>query len=139
MQWDRSPNAGFTTGEPWLPVHHGYQDRNVAAQRKDPLSVFSFYRDLIRLRHRSPALRKGSFKPLTSHPTRGLAYLREAPEEQALIGLNFSHRPFRLRLDYDLIAEDWAVALSSLSDSTAVIAGGEIKLGPHEAVVFLRS
>ena len=139
MQWDRSPNAGFTTSEPWLPIHHGYQDRNVAAQRKDPLSIFSFYRDLIRLRRRSPALHKGSFKSLTSHPTRGLAYLREAPKEQALIGLNFSHRPYRLRLDYDLIAEDWSMALSSLPDSTSVIAGGEIELGPHEAVVFLRS
>jgi alpha-glucosidase len=37
MQWDASPNAGFTTGEPWLPLSEGYTNENVEAQREDPL------------------------------------------------------------------------------------------------------
>jgi glycosidase len=51
MQWDASPNGGFTVGEPWLPVVDP-ETRNVAAQRDDPASLLSLYRDLIALRPR---------------------------------------------------------------------------------------
>src|SRR5215210_5794233 len=55
MQWDPSPGGGFSDGEPWLssvdPV-----DRNVEAQRIDPGSLLSLYRDLIALR---PGLGEG--------------------------------------------------------------------------------
>jgi alpha-glucosidase len=49
MQWDASPNGGFTDGAPWLPVVDP-AERNVAAQSADPRSVLSLYRDLIALR-----------------------------------------------------------------------------------------
>jgi alpha-glucosidase len=49
MQWDPSPNGGFTDGRPWLPVVDP-AERNVAAQREDPDSLLSLYRDLIALR-----------------------------------------------------------------------------------------
>lgn len=46
MQWDESPNAGFSNADPELlyaPVIkdevYGYQKVNVAAQEKDPNSV----------------------------------------------------------------------------------------------------
>lgn len=29
MQWSNNPNAGFTTGTPWLPVNTDYNERNV--------------------------------------------------------------------------------------------------------------
>ena len=31
MPWDGSPNAGFTTGEPWLPLNADWRERNVEA------------------------------------------------------------------------------------------------------------
>ena len=46
MQWDASPNGGFTTGQPWLPLVDPAA-RNVAAQRDDPDSLLSLYRDLL--------------------------------------------------------------------------------------------
>jgi alpha-glucosidase len=46
MQWDASPNGGFTTGEPWLPAVDPVE-RNVEAQRTDPDSLLNFYRWLI--------------------------------------------------------------------------------------------
>jgi alpha-glucosidase len=46
MQWDASPNGGFTTGEPWLPAVDPVE-RNVEAQRTDPDSLLDFYRWLI--------------------------------------------------------------------------------------------
>ena len=49
MQWDGSPQGGFTTGTPWLPVTDP-DERNVAAQSRDPASMLSLVRELIRLR-----------------------------------------------------------------------------------------
>ncbi len=49
MQWDASPNGGFTTGEPWLPAVDPVE-RNVEAQRTDPDSLLNFYRWLIERR-----------------------------------------------------------------------------------------
>ena len=42
VQWDDSPQAGFTTGTPWLNVNPNYRRINVAAQEKDEDSVLSF-------------------------------------------------------------------------------------------------
>lgn len=50
MQWSAEKNAGFTTGEPWLKVNPNYQRINAEDQMKRPDSVFSFYKELIRLR-----------------------------------------------------------------------------------------
>jgi alpha-glucosidase len=49
MQWDASPNGGFTTGTPWLPPADP-AERNVEAQRADPQSTLSLFRELVRLR-----------------------------------------------------------------------------------------
>ena len=47
---ERSNNAGFTTGDPWLKVNPNYMDINVEKDRKDPNSIFHFYKKMIELR-----------------------------------------------------------------------------------------
>jgi len=75
-QWDATPNAGFTTGTPWLGVNPDHVRVNWAAQRPDPDSVLAFYRRLIALRKAEPVLRTGTTAPWgPDHPT-VLAYLR---------------------------------------------------------------
>jgi alpha-glucosidase len=91
MQWDASPGAGFTSGKPWLPLAAEYAQRNVAAQRDDPASVFSFYRRLIWRRKSSAALRRGSYRTIPG-PRGVFAYAREAEGERALVALNFTNR-----------------------------------------------
>jgi alpha-glucosidase len=62
MQWDASPNAGFTSAPaPWLPVAPDYAARNVAVQRDDPRSFLTFCRRLIALRRAEDALREGAY------------------------------------------------------------------------------
>ncbi|MDQ6773510.1 MAG: alpha-amylase family glycosyl hydrolase [Candidatus Dormibacteraeota bacterium] len=51
MQWSDEPQAGFTTGEPWLPVGD-HRRQNVAAQRQDPESILHLTRELIALKRR---------------------------------------------------------------------------------------
>ncbi|KKI22621.1 alpha-amylase family glycosyl hydrolase, partial [Sphingomonas sp. Ag1] len=50
MAWDGSPNAGFSTAEPWLPLHPDWRTRNVAAQEADPASMLWLYRRLLAAR-----------------------------------------------------------------------------------------
>jgi glycosidase len=49
MQWDGSPQGGFTTGKPWLPMVDA-PTRNVADQREDSASILSLTRAAIALR-----------------------------------------------------------------------------------------
>ena len=46
MQWDATPNGGFTSGEPWLASIDPLE-RNVQDQRDDPDSLLHLYRRLI--------------------------------------------------------------------------------------------
>ena len=49
MQWEASPQGGFTAGEPWLPLVDPRR-RNVADQRDDRASMLTLVRELIALR-----------------------------------------------------------------------------------------
>ena len=91
MAWDASPFAGFSTGEPWLPMHADWRQRNAAAQAEDPASMLSLYRALLALRRSSPALSIGSFA-LHRSDDNVLVYERSAGEERMLIALNLDDR-----------------------------------------------
>src|ERR1043165_273369 len=62
MQWDTSANAGFTDGDPWLPLSSDHREVNVNAQHANPRSMLSLYRALIALRRREPALAGGGHR-----------------------------------------------------------------------------
>ena len=92
MQWDASSNAGFTTGEPWLPIAADYRAVNVAAQAADPRSMLSLYRALIALRRAEAALSVGDYVPV---PVRDdvLAYERRHAGRRVLVALNMGGSP----------------------------------------------
>jgi alpha-glucosidase len=92
MQWTDGHAAGFTTGEPWLPVSVDHRRTNVAAQRDDPYSFLALHRRLLELRRSEPALSVGSFTPV-SGPANVIAYVREAEGRRFLVALNLSHAP----------------------------------------------
>jgi glycosidase len=137
MQWDDSPNAGFTTGEPWLPVHPDFQRRNVKGQKEDPHSVFNYYRKVLRLRRTISTLRRGSFLPLQANPKKGLAYLRSDSEGSVLVGLNFHQSPVKLHFDIDLHHSSWRVLLSTHPQHPLPVTKNSIDLNPFEAVILL--
>jgi glycosidase len=99
MEWSAVANAGFSTGTPWEPVNTDYQIRNVASQDKDPNSLLTLYRDLVRIRNAHLALREGQWLKVDSGATSVFAALRATNGEAILVLLNLSDAPVK---DYKL-------------------------------------
>jgi alpha-glucosidase len=97
MQWSEADGAGFTTGEPWLPLSDDYPTVNVTAESADPLSMLTLYRELLKLRAAHAALSMGAYEPVTMTGDL-LAYVRRGPREAFLIALNLGKEPFALTL-----------------------------------------
>ena len=95
MAWDGSANAGFSTVEPWLPLHDDWPSRNVAAQAEDAGSMLTLYRELLRLRRAEPALAVGSIQ-LSQGSEHVLAYERRHGASRLQILLNLSGKERRL-------------------------------------------
>jgi alpha-glucosidase len=132
MQWDTSSHAGFTTGDPWLPLAADHAKRNVAAQRDDPASLFSLYRRLNWLRKASPALRRGSYRTIGA-PRGVFAFAREADGERVLVALNFTKSPQLVSLG----TGEAKVALSTdHARDAAPLALARVELSPDEGVVL---
>lgn len=63
MPWTGdSDTAGFTIGDPWLPISDEHKSLSVNLQENDPQSVLSFTRQLVSLRKTSLALCVGSIR-----------------------------------------------------------------------------
>jgi alpha-glucosidase len=92
MQWDDSTKAGFTSGEPWLPIGEDVQAANVAAQAEDPRSLLTLYRRLIELRREQPVLVAGVTE-VVSYENPLLAYKRIGEDRQYLVVLNMAGKP----------------------------------------------
>ncbi|WP_128546351.1 alpha-amylase family glycosyl hydrolase [Larkinella soli] len=133
MQWDAGPNAGFTTGKPWLRLGAGFARENVKAQTDDPYSMLTLYRRLITLRQQEPALMTGAYAPVYSDQ-QVMAYLRGSEGQQRfLIVLNLSHRPAYFNLkDPDM---QGTVELATAPEREGMTVGGAVSLAGDEAII----
>jgi alpha-glucosidase len=131
MQWDATHAAGFTTGAPWLPVPPSATERNVAAEERAPDSLLNFYRQLIALRRRSPALLDGDYTSVGDDP-RVFAYRRSATGQTLIVALNMGGEPRTLRN----FSPDFRPVLSSIPGRKVQLAGSELRLAPFEAVIL---
>jgi alpha-glucosidase len=89
LPWDSSACAGFTTGEPWLPLNEDHTSRNVATLRQDPSSILSLYRALLALRRTRPSLNVGEIREASAE-NGVLTYVRVYGAERSLICLNLT-------------------------------------------------
>ena len=92
MQWDAGPNAGFTTGTPWLPVNPNHVTINASEQVQRPDSVFRFYQRLIRLRKEMDVIVHGHYALLEPEHPDLFIYTRTLGNESLLVVCNFSER-----------------------------------------------
>jgi oligo-1,6-glucosidase len=91
IQWDSSPEAGFTTStHPWLAVNPNYKQINAAQEESDPASVLNYVRALIALRAHTLAFVYGDFEDLDPQHPHVFAYTRTLGAEKYLVVENFS-------------------------------------------------
>ncbi|MEG9524469.1 MAG: alpha-amylase family glycosyl hydrolase [Hyphomicrobiales bacterium] len=129
MPWDDSPQGGFTSGTPWLPLGHANAERSVSAQEVDPRSMLVLYRHLIDLRRTYPALVRGRFQPRASEGT-VLSYVREWDGTRLLVALNIGGSPAKATLH-----EPGTLLLSTRLDHNRTFCTGQLILRPDEGVL----
>jgi oligo-1,6-glucosidase len=107
MQWDDSPSAGFTTGEPWMAVNPDRTTVNAATQLDDDESVFHHYRRLIELRHQLPVVTDGDFTVLLPDSDEIYGFVRDDGNDALLVLGNFIGSSVTVELPG---AESWSDA-----------------------------
>lgn len=100
MVWeDDQPNAGFTTGTPWLPVKSEQAARAVSRQQQDNDSVLAAYRAVLAFRRSQPALRWGQTRFLDL-PEPVLGFQRQHQDRGLTCLFNLSPRATSLELKH---------------------------------------
>lgn len=92
MVWNIGENHGFTDGKPWLPFAKHADRYAVESQEIEQKSMLSFYRSLISLRRKEPALSLGVCVFLEHKNTNLMVYTRTLGDTQFLVVLNFSSK-----------------------------------------------
>ena len=148
VPWERpsqaGPGAGFTTGEPWLPLVGDAEGLCVRAQETDPLSSLHLTRRVAALRRGIPALQDGSQRTLPA-AAGVLAWLRETDGDRYLAVVSFATVAVSAGLPADL--PDVGRLLLATSPSRAGGGAGseatlgltdlrELRLAPGEGLLF---
>jgi len=141
VQWDASPQAGFTSGTPWIAVNPDYPEVNAAAEVSQPDSVFEHYRKLIELRHNDPVVIEGEFELLLPDHPAIWAFVRRGHDAELLVAANFSAEVVSAALPLEA---DWAgaaVVLTNLAEPepSPLQPPPDLKLRPWESVIWRRT
>ena len=131
MQWKDAPQAGFTSGTPWLKVNDNYPVINVEKEEGQPDSVLHYYRKLIALR-KSGEYRElftyGKFEPAYENADHVMAYYRILQGRRVLVAANFGT---------DTIELDWEVPAKKVILSNKKRTNAENKLILEKCEVFV--
>jgi oligo-1,6-glucosidase len=93
FQWNDRENAGFTSGKPWFRINPNYLKINAEYEVDRNDSVLNYYKKMIKLRHKIPALVYGAYKDLNPQDSNVYAYTRTLGNERYLVVVNFKERP----------------------------------------------
>ena len=104
MQWSTEPHGGFTkSGTPVMPVisggPYGFEQVNVAQQRRDPNSQLNWIERIIRMRKEVPEIGWGSFSVLPSGTPEVLVLRYDWRNNAVLVIHNLAPMPLEIRLD----------------------------------------
>ena len=130
MQWSAERGAGFTTGEPWLPLAPDHDRINVQTERADPASMLSLYRQLLALRRAEPALHVGDYQSLDVGPE-VLGFVRQYGGRVLGVLLNLTSHPVEL----GGVGQLGRVVVSTHGDRGGTPFADHAALRPDEGVV----
>ncbi len=130
MLWTPGRGAGFTTGDPWLPIDRdaGRLNAQTAGARAD--SLLNFYRRLIWLRKGLPALQIGAYEPRSERDADPavFAFRRRTANQSLLVALNFADRAIEL--------PGARGKLRFSSEPRRADAGARLTLAPYETLIL---
>lgn len=125
MPWQTAtPNAGFSRGDPWLPIPEVHREMAVDAQECDQNSVLAFARAVLAWRHAHPALANGDI--VFVEAPEGLFAFERRSGTQRILCL------FNLTRETKSLPAPGGTALAPLP-GLAAIENGTLRLGPLAA------
>lgn len=123
-------NAGFSMGEPWLPMLPVAAAHAVDMQETSAVSVLSTYRTALAMRRAQPALATGEIRFLESSKDL-LAFTRELGDVKILCVFNFGTSQTEYSLSPDLRLGGETI----LREGTAETTDSVVRLGPLGSIV----
>jgi alpha-glucosidase len=132
MQWSAAKNAGFTDGDPWLPIAEDYAHVNVEAERNDPASMLTLYNQLLKTRRDEPALQVGRLESMEADGDL-LTYVRRGSDSAFLIALNLGQEP--LVINFSNKVSEGRIALSTHRDRSGECVRGDLRLRSEEGLL----
>jgi alpha-glucosidase len=136
MQWDATPNAGFSSSTPWLPLASDFAHENVIDLDADAHSILSLYKALIGLRKQLPQLVAGAYEPVAAQGDL-LLYRRRAEGEALIIALNLGAEP--ASITSSTVGFGSEILLSTFLDRKRERVEGILNLRGNEGVIVGRS
>jgi oligo-1,6-glucosidase len=118
VQWDSSPNAGFTTGKPWIRVHDNYEEVNVEAQLKNENSILAFWKRMLKLRkEHADLLVHGKFEIVDFDNTKTFTFTKIGENGgKVLAVLNFTADAQEVNIPSALNTQDLQLLTSNVDE-----------------------
>ncbi|MBA44874.1 MAG: alpha-glucosidase [Magnetococcales bacterium] len=106
-------NAGFSIGQPWLPVPHSFHEFAADVQEADENSVLNFTRKFLNWRRTQPAMVAGKLHLLEDFHEDLVCYERELDDQKLTFVFNLSGNPLKVK------QSDFEGTLRFLADLTS--------------------
>ena len=150
MQWDGSPNAGFTQTEPWIGIPENHTWINAEAEAGDEDSIYNYYKKLIALRKKYKVISEGEIEFIYREHPQVLAYKRrDAVQEcrdtaqecrdaaqELIVAANMTGEYAELGEALEL--KGWRKLIGNYKDQDSKGLEGVKTLRPFECAVYIR-
>lgn len=132
MQWHGDQaHAGFTVGQPWIPVNDNFTGINVAQNLAEKNSVFATYQQLIQYRKDHDIVVKGDFQLLYPDHPAVFAYKRQWQDDAFVVLANVSEEEQTVDVA-ELSLND--VIINNYDEVT--VRDGQLTLEPYQAIAI---
>ncbi|MCW3004511.1 MAG: alpha amylase catalytic region [Conexibacter sp.] len=132
---EAGPGAGFTVGEPWLPIAAAAEELAVSRQAADPQSTLALARRLAWLRREEPVLQSGEQRSVDAGPDL-LAWVRIGDDGRRLLAVvNFAAQERVLSPPADLAVSGRLELSTDPARTETELDLARLRLAPSEAIL----
>ena len=133
MQWTDDRYAGFSTEQPWLPVHRNFETVNLKNLEAESDSILNLYKKLIALRREYPSLSMGEWKPMVKGENGLISYYRIYKNRKIQVILNFTGQKKAYKNGKEVF---WKTLLSTKRDIQKDVDFDSFEILPFEGIIL---